>query len=176
MATLDRVKVYADQLLECLEEEFNLQPAEVRPGFYEHIAGTQFVEDIDPFFGRDKCCSGTGWVRVGDTYPSRNFPEPDAFESGSCDPQGWAQVIDVGVARCYPGYGNPAGPTAADHQAAYEQDLLDLRIIKKAICCWAAAMVPKRNSYQITAVSIAGPGGVCVSRIAQLVVAVGRCC
>ncbi len=176
MATLDRVVVYANQLLECLESEFNLQPAAVRPSSYEHVAGTLFVEDIDPFFGADKCCAGTGWVRLGSTFPSRNFPEPDVFESGDCDPQGWAQLLDVGVARCYPGYGNPAGPTSADHAAAYAQDALDLRVIKKAICCWAAAMIPKRNSYQITDISVTGAGGVCISRIASLAVSVGRCC
>lgn len=176
MATLDRVKTYADDLLLCLQEEFNLQPPEVRPGNYEKIAGIFFVEDIDPFFGVDKCCIGTGWVRVGDTFPSRNFPEPDSFESGDCDPQGWAQVIDVGVARCYPGYGDPGGPTEANHLAAYEQDLLDLRILKKAICCWAARMVPRRNGYQISGISVTGPSGVCISRQASLIVAVGRCC
>lgn len=175
MATLDRVKQYADQLLDCLRDEFNLLPSAVRPGNYEHVAGTLFVEDIDPFFGgRDKCCIGTGWVRVGDTFPSRNFPEPDVFESGACDPQGWAQVIDVGVARCYPGYGNPGGPTQAQHLAARDQDLLDLMTIKKAICCWGAGMVPKRNGYQVSSISVTGPG-VCISRIAQLTVAVGRC-
>lgn len=176
MATLDRVKQYADDLLLCLEEEFNLQPAEVRPAFYETVAGTVFIEDIDPFFGEDKCCDGTGWVRIGDTFPSRNFPEPDPFEAGACDPQQWAQIIDVGVARCYPGYGDPSGPTADDHAATYAQDALDLRVIKKAICCWANRMIPKRNSYQITGISVTGPSGVCMSRIAQIVVAVGRCC
>lgn len=175
MATLDRVKQYADQLLVCLEDEFNLLPAEVRPANYEHVAGTLFVEDIDPFFGRDKCCEGTGWVRVGETFPSRNFPDPDIFDSGACDPQGWAQVIDVGVARCYPGYGNPQGPTEAQHLAARDQDLLDLMTLKKAICCWAEGMIPKRNSYQITGITVTGPSGVCISRIAQLVVAIGRC-
>lgn len=177
MATLDRVKQYADQLLVCLEEEFGLLPVEVRPGNYEHVAGTLFVEDIDPFFGgRDKCCIGTGWVRVGDTFPSRNFPEPDTLESGPCDPQGWAQILDVGVARCHPGYGNPQGPTEADLLAARDQDLLDLMTIKKAICCWAAGMVPKNNLYQVSGITVVGPSGACLSRVAQLVVSIGKCC
>jgi hypothetical protein len=175
VTTLDRVKQYADQLLVCLGDQFNLLPAAIRPGNYEHVAGTLFVEDIDPFFGADKCCEGTGWVRVGETYPSRNFPDPDPFDSGSCDPQGWAQVIDVGVARCYPGYGSPSGPTAAQHLAARDQDLIDLMTLKKAICCWAAVMVPKRNNYQITGIAVTGPSGACISRIASLLVQVGRC-
>lgn len=175
MATLDRVKQYADQLLVCLEQQFNLLPAEVRPAFYEHVAGTIFIEDMDPFSGVDKCCSGTGWVRVGDTFPSRNFPDPDLFEAGSCDPQGWAQLIDVGVARCYPGSGDVQGPSEADHLAARDQDLLDLMTIKKAICCWAELMIPKRNLYQVTGVVVTPLSGTCISRIANLAVSVGPC-
>lgn len=175
MATLDRVDQYASQLLACLEEQFNLLPAAVRPMHYEKIAGTIFIEDMDPFSSEDKCCQGTGWVRIGDTFPSRSFPDPDIFDSGACDPQGWAQVIDLGVARCYPGSGEIEGPSVSDHQAAVAQDVLDLRTIKKAICCWAKIMIPKRNSYQITSISVTPLSGTCISRIAQVVVAVGRC-
>lgn len=175
MATLDRVKQYADQLLVCLEQEFNLQPEEVRPGNYEHVAGTIFIEDMDPFSGEDKCCEGTGWVRVGDTFPSRDFPEPDVFEAGSCDPQGWAQLIDVGVARCVPGSGDPEGPTEADWLAARNQDLLDLMVIKKAICCWAKQMIPKGNLYQVTGIAVTPLSGTCISRIASIAVSVGPC-
>jgi hypothetical protein len=175
MATLDRVKQYADQLLVCLEEEFNLQPIEVRPGNYEHVAGTIFIEDMNPFSGEDKCCEGTGWVRVGDTYPSRNFPDADLFEANACDPLGWAQLIDVGVARCYPGSGDVEGPSGADHLAARNQDLLDLMIIKKAICCWAKQLVPKGTSYQVTGIAVTPLSGTCISRVASLVVSVGPC-
>jgi hypothetical protein len=175
MATLDRVDQYATQLLDCLEEQFLLLPAGVRPNFYEKVAGTIFIEDMDPFSSDDKCCQGTGWVRVGDTYPSRSFPEPDPFDSGNCDPQGWAQAIDLGVARCYPGSGDVEGPSVAEHEAAVAQDLLDLRTLKKAICCWAKIVVPKHMPYQITSISVTPLSGTCISRIASLIVAVGRC-
>lgn len=48
--------------------------------------------------------------------------------------------------------------------------------IKKAICCWAAGMVPKNNLYQVSGITVVGPSGACLSRVAQLVVSIGKCC
>lgn len=168
---------YSDSLLACLQSEFNLLPAAVRPGNYDKIAGTFFVEDIDPFFGADKCCQGTGWVRVGDVFPSDNFPEPlTAMKSNSCSPPFWVLALDVGVARCYPGYGEVEGPSDADHAAARAQDLLDLKTIERAICCWAKTLRPKGTMYSVSGIIVTGPGGACLSRVASILVQVPKSC
>ncbi len=170
-------EVFSDSLLACLRSEFDLLPAAVRPGNYDKIAGTFFVEDIDPFFGKDKCCQGTGWVRVGDKYPTNEFPEPIRYvQANSCAPPKWVLNLDVGVARCYPGYGNVQGPTDADHEAARAMDLLDLQTIEKAICCWAKTLRPKGTLYQVTGIVVTGPGGACISRIANILVEIPKCC
>lgn len=169
-------ETYSDALLQCLQDQFDLLPAAVRPSHYDKIAGTFFVEDIDPFFGEDKCCAGTGWVRVGDTYPTNDFPEPvTAIKANSCAPAAWALSLDVGVARCYPGYGEVEGPSAADHAAARAADLLDLQTLKKAICCWGKTLRPKGTVYQVTGIVVTGPSGVCLSRIASILVQTPKC-
>jgi hypothetical protein len=167
----------AASLLDCLRDQFNLLPAEMRPGKYRQVAGTLFIEDIDPTTGLDVCCPGTGWVRLGDKYPSsQEFPEPDEFiKANACMPVAWAQSIDVGVARCYPGYGNESGPSQDDHAAASALDIVDLQTIEKALCCWAKTLVPKGTLYQVTGIAVAGPEGICISRIANIIVQVGVC-
>ncbi len=170
-------ETFSDSLLACLTSQFNLLPAAVRPGNYDKIAGTFFVEDIDPFFGKDKCCQGTGWVRVGDLYPTMEFPEPiRGVQAGSCLPPKWVLALDVGVARCYPGYGNPKGPSDADHAAARAMDLLDLQTIQCAIACWAKTLRPKGTAYVVSGIIVTGPGGACISRIGSILVEVSKPC
>lgn len=170
-------ETYSNALLQCLEDQYNLLPAAVRPASYEKIAGMFFVVDIDPPFGRDKCCAGTGWVRVGDTYPTDGSLEPiESIKANACLPVSWAVSLDVGVARCYPGYGKVQAPTDADHRAARALDLLDLQTIEKAICCWAKTLRPKGTLYQVTGIAVNGPAGVCISRIANIIVQTGKCC
>lgn len=174
--SIDRVEDYANLLQTCLEAQYNLLPAAVRPANYLQIAGTYFIEDMDPF-GGNLCCDGTGWVRTGDTYTSREFPEPSELLAGnSCDPLGWAQQYDIGVARCYPGSGEIDMISKAEHLAASELDRLDLRTIKKALCCFADNMLPVGNLYQITGIAVSPLSGTCISRIASIVVSLGRCC
>lgn len=170
-------ETYSDALLQCLRDQYSLLPAAVRPGNYDKIAGTFFVEDIDPMFGKDKCCQGAGWVRVGDSFPTDGSLEPiESIKANACLPVTWALNLDVGVARCYPGYGNVQGPTDADHLAARAMDLLDLQTIEKAICCWARTLRPKGTLYQVTGIAVTGPAGACISRIASILVQTGRCC
>jgi hypothetical protein len=169
-------ETYSDSLLACLQAEYALLPVAVRPKNYTKIAGTFFVEDIDPFFGKDLCCEGTGWVRVGDSYPTDDFPEPMRFiKANSCAPPAWALNLDLGIARCYPGYGNPKGPTVDDHAAARAMDLLDLQTLERAICCWGKTLRPKGTLYRVQGIVVTGPGGVCVSRIASIIVQTPKC-
>ena len=170
-------ETFSDALLQCLQDQYALLPAAVRPAHYDKIAGTFFVEDIDPFFGVDKCCAGTGWVRVGDSYPTMEFPEPiRAAQGNGCLPPKWVLALDVGVARCYPGYGEASGPTQAQHAEARATDLLDLKTIELAICRWARTLRPKGTRFQVTGIAVTGPGGACISRIASILVEVSKCC
>lgn len=169
-------ETYSNNLLQCLRDQYNLLPAAVRPANYDKIAGISFIEDIDPTFGEDKCCAGTGWVRVGDAYPTQDFPEPiQLIRADSCAPPAWALSLEVGVARCYPGYNELSGPTAAQHEAARALDLLDLQTIEKAICCWGKTLRPRGTLYQVVGIAVAGPAGVCISRAASILVQTGKC-
>jgi hypothetical protein len=81
---------------------------------------------------RDECCEGLGWVRNVTTFPSTNFPDPDA-ESTACGPLAWAVVLEVGIARCAPVPDGNEIPTADEWNAVTAAVMADMAAIRRAI-------------------------------------------
>jgi hypothetical protein len=164
----------ANSLLACLEAEF--VGVSGKPKNFALRAGEAISEDIDPIVGRDLCCEGLGWVRMGSTYPSSNFPEPDAaLKRNGCLPTGWAQELEVGILRCYVPGGMPEMATPAQHTTAATNYAEDMVRLKNAICCWEKTL-PKGRLYQVISISPVGPHSNCIQTTGLIQVHVPRCC
>lgn len=164
----------ANSLLECLELQF--VGASDRPQNFCLRAGESISEDIDPIVGTDLCCQGLGWVRMGSTYPSSSFPEPDAaLKRNGCLPTGWAQELEVGILRCYIPGSMPEMASCAQHTNAAETYAEDMVRLKDVLCCWEKTL-PKGRLYQVLSISPVGPHGNCLQTVCQLLTSVPRCC
>lgn len=176
----DPVFRYGGILLDCLNEQF-LTPqfeALAAPGEFCMIAGEQMSEDIDPLNGEDTCCTGRGWVRIGETFPSSNFPTQDS--PGLKCPTGWAQRYEVGLLGCYHPGGDPAAATCVQHT---QQSLIDserLWALKLTACCFGAALEANPKSrgklWGVESIVVSGPRGNCISRVMSVLVSIGKCC
>lgn len=160
----------AQSMLDCLRTQALANPNP--PANFCLRAGEEATEDIDPLV--DQCCEGLGWVRLGDTFPSSNNLEPDAVTI-KCLPVGWAQVLEVGIMRCYPGSTQVSMPSCADHTNASINDANDIQAIKSAICCWGETL-RKGTVWTVQSIIVNGPRGGCISRVATLLIQVGKCC
>lgn len=170
----------ANLLLDCLNEQFELPIDGLdTPGLFCLRAGQEIAEDIDPFIGLDQCCSGLGWVRIGDSYPSSNFPEPDPV-TVKCFPTSYAQAYEVGLLGCYPGSGDPEMQDCTDHTTAAIADTQRIRVLRQVACCFGDALnanpLTKGRLWTITGIGVQGPRGTCISRVMQVLVAVPKCC
>jgi len=120
-------------LCEMLEEE--ARPTcfcGVVPGGPEVAYDYCGTEDCD-----DGSC-GMAYVRLGNAYPTTDFPLPE---------EQWVQPytatmaypVEVGIMRCFATGGvNGAPPTADEYYEASRVQLLDMRTIKRAIECCAS--------------------------------------
>jgi hypothetical protein len=164
----------ANSLLACLNEQYTGIPG--RPENFCLRGGEAISEDIDPMTNRDLCCEGLGWVRMGGTFPSSSFPEPDAaLKRGGCLPLGWAQELEVGVLRCYVPGGDPMMATCAQHTTVAEFYADDMDRIKNAICHWVDTL-PKGRLFQVVSIVPVGPHGNCIQTVGSLLVAAPKCC
>jgi hypothetical protein len=171
---VDPVLTMANSLLACLEQKF--AGITGPPGDFCLRAGEQVSEDIDPFTNEDLCCSGLGWVRIGGTFPSSNFLEPDgALKRHGCLPTGWAQELEVGVLRCYTPGADARIPTCAEHTTAATNYASDMMVIKNAICCWVETL-PKGRLYAIQSIVPSGPRSNCIQTVGSIIVHAPKCC
>jgi hypothetical protein len=174
----DSTYAMASALLDCLNEAFP-QADLPTPGDFCLIAGEQMSEDIDPVNGEDLCCTGRGWVRVGDVYPSSNFPNPDTLAE-PCLPTGWAQAFEVGILSCYHPGGDPAAATCAEHNQQAVYDIARIFTLKQVACCFQAKLKenPKwrGRKFLVQSINVSGPRGNCISRVMTVLVSIGRCC
>lgn len=164
----------ASALLDCLQEQF---PSTVlaTPNNFCLIPGAQIAEDVDPMTGLDLCCDGLGWVRMGDGYPSSNFPEPDPLAS-QCFPLKWAQPYEVGLLGCYPA--DTSMLTCEQKTALAVEDMERVKILKQVVCCFKRHVDrtwPGRL-WSVGAIAVEGPRGGCISRVMQLNVQLPNCC
>jgi hypothetical protein len=83
----------------------------------------------------DGCC-GQLWVRVADAYPSRRFPEPDAFPAPAED-LAWAVMVEVGIVRPATMVreidGKPVLPSMQEETDAAERTLIDAAMLRQAL-------------------------------------------
>lgn len=169
---------FAQILLDCLRAQY-VTPAENLPDIpvtnFCLIPGTEIAEDIDPLTGVDLCCAGLGWVRIGDAYPSSNFPEPDQ-DLSKCWPVGWAQRYEVGILGCYPTSEQMLSCVTKEQYAL--QDAARLQALKETMCCWAAHPRVKKPGrlWTIESIQVQGPRGGCVSRVMSILVQLPKCC
>ena len=172
----DPVYNMASVLLDCLNAQF--PDADIpTPQNFCLRAGEEISEDIDPIIGADLCCEGLGWVRVGDTYPSSNFPDPDPV-TAKCFPIAYAQTFEIGLLGCYHPGGMPEMANCQQHTAQAVYDMARLRIIKQALCCFGDDPVVKKRGrlWTIPGIAVSGPRGNCISRVGSIIVQLPKCC
>lgn len=167
----------ANLLLDCLQQQFLLPIDGLdEPGDFCLIPGTEIAEDIDPLTGVDLCCSGLGWVRINDAYPSSDFPAADPL-SNKCFPVGWAQRYEVGLLGCYP---TDHALSCAEKNVLAIADAQRLKVLKQVFCCFGDALNADRRTkgklWTIESIGVQGPRGGCISRVASVVVQLPRCC
>lgn len=164
----------AQSLLQCLEDQYPAQG--VPPGSFCLRAGEQVSEDIDPFNNNDLCCTGLGWVRLGATIPSSNFPEPDTvIKQNGCWPVAWATELEIGLLRCYVPGTTASIPTCPQHTQAAINYATDVCTIMKALECWGNRL-PRGKLYQIQGIGPSGPRTNCIMTVGTVLVQSKKCC
>lgn len=178
MATpeLDIANVFLDCLRAYYTTEHDNLP-DIPVGNFCLIPGTEIAEDVDPITGTDLCCDGLAWVRINDAYPSSNFPEPDPILA-KCFPVALAQRYEVGILGCYP---SPVGSlTCAQKEQAALEDAARLRALWNVFCCFGTTMNSnprtKGKLWTVESISVQGPRGGCISRVASVLVSIPVCC
>ena len=115
---------------------------------------TQIPFDMDKY--QDMCCEGLGYVAIGGTWPSaEQFPEQDIQRQAqtACSPPSWGQEIRMGLVRCIPvgtqgsGAGEFGMPTCAEWTAAAIENMWDSVVLRKASCCFRAAIRNNANQF-----------------------------
>lgn len=167
-------------LLDCLQEYYVTSHEGLPDIPVENfclIPGTEIAEDVDPVFGTDLCCGGLGWVRIGESYPSSNFPAPDEV-TVKCFPVSWAQRYEVGILGCYPTGEHML--TCAQKGDLAVQDAARIQALRQVFCCFGRAIEANPRTrgklYTIESITVQGPRGGCISRIASIIVQLPRCC
>jgi hypothetical protein len=174
---VDPVLAYSIQLLEALQEQYPAQGT--APSNFCLRAGesSSVVEDLDPWSGEDLCCAGLGWVRMGLSYPSSNFPAPDeAIKQNGCWPVAWATEIEIGLMRCYHPGGQERMATCPEHTQAAINYATDLCTIKQALQAWERQLQPKGRLYQIQGIGPSGPRANCIQTVGTLLIQTKKCC
>lgn len=165
----------ASVLLDCLQQQFDGSLPDLPvPQNFCIVPGTEIAEDVDPIAGTDLCCDGLGWVRIGDPYPSSNFPEPDAVTT-KCFPVAWAQPYEVGILGCYPS-GQLAALTCAQKNQLAVEDAARIQALKKAACCYGDTVRQRGRLWTIQSIGVQGPRGNCISRVMSIVIQLPKCC
>lgn len=164
----------AQSLLDCLEAELLLNPDP--PAQVCLRAGDTVLHDADAATSTDTtCCPGLAYVRIGDAFPSSNFPTPDTEPGGKgCFPIAWAVPLIMGVVRCIPGMGEPAGPSCVDWTDVATRDANDLDALRRALCCWQSTL--PRGRLWLAQVAPVQMQADCIERSLSVLVAVPRCC
>lgn len=171
----------ANLLLDCLRLQFAVpDPDLATPGDFCLIPGEQITEDIDPINGEDICCLGRGWVRIGDEYPSSNFPTADTVVKSPCFPLAYAVELEIGLLGCYMPGGEPHMASCAQLTDIAAADATRIQKIKSALCCFGEQLQnnPKTRGrlWTQTSIVVQGPRGNCISRVGTILVQVPKCC
>lgn len=116
---------------------------------------------------QNECCGGLAWVRVGDEYPSTQFPSEDG-DIGGCGVASWAVELEMGVARCAPVGDINNTPTYDEHYALARVLEEDSAALRRTICCFVNQWRAKGWRVSVGRLSKFGPEGGCVGTIVTL--------
>lgn len=170
----------ANQLLTCVTNELALNPSPPAQSCLR--AGDFVIHDVDGASSSDTtCCPGLVYVRIGQMYPSSNFPDPDitpgrsGATAGGCYPVAWVVELTMGTVRCIAGLGTPEGPSCDDWTTAAITDANDLDAMRKALCCWAEGLTP-RGKLWLAQTSTVTMTGDCIERQLPILAQIPRCC
>lgn len=166
----------ANALLDCLETTAGANPDP--PAEFCLRAGTLVIHDVDAQASLDKvCCPGLGYVRIGRVFPTSTFPDPDA-RSDKCLSLARGLELIVGIVRCIPGMGDPAGPTCQDWTSAAVHDANDIQALWDAVCCWkdtTAFNTIRSRPFSTIDTNVVQEGD-CIERFLTVLVQIGKCC
>lgn len=165
----------ANDLLSCLAGQLALNPNPPAEACLR--AGDIVLADVDGQSSLDKvCCPGLAYVRIGQKYPSTDFPNPDGLPAkrNNCLPHRFAVELVMGTVRCVPNIGTTNGPDCADWTAAATTDANDLDAMSKALCCWAEGLAP--GKLWLAGTSTVQMTADCIERQWPILMEVGKCC
>jgi hypothetical protein len=81
------------------------------------------------------CCNGFAWVRLLDTYPTKNGVTLDQTPD-RCLPPVWAMRVELGVERCAPATCDALDNPCCDAERDSVMDLLsDFAAMQRALLC-----------------------------------------
>lgn len=166
----------ANAFLDCLTTELALNPDPPANACLQ--VANQVIHDVDAGISLDKvCCPGLNYVRVGQVFPSTDFPTPDP-RNDKCLSLSRAVEFTAGVIRCIPGMGTTHGPTCADWTTAATHDANDIDALYKAVCCFteSAAFRQMRGRRWAVQTSTVEQTADCVERMLVILVEVRKCC
>jgi hypothetical protein len=84
--------------------------------------------------GSDLCVCGMAWVRIGNIYPSSQFPAQDTAPQ-LCGPYSNVLELEMGVSRCRP-QGDAMNPVDCEAETALAVVLAnDREAMRQALCC-----------------------------------------
>lgn len=117
---------FAQLLLNCLCNQLALTPAPVT----NCCLRTGATASI----GSDLCACGMAWVKIGNIYPSSNFPAQDTSPQ-PCGAISNVLELEMGVSRCRPA-GDPLNPVSCAAETALAITLAnDREAMRQALCC-----------------------------------------
>lgn len=118
--------------------------------------GEEIAQDLSQY--DDLCCEGLAYVKIMNTYPSDNFPEPNDTYT-PCGANQWAVDLELGVLRCAPVGTIDYVPTDADWTAAVEQVAHDQAALRQAVACFRDQLEPGTPWIPRAGTSISPQGG-----------------
>ncbi len=175
--------ILADQLLLCLSQAVTGGPNP--PQELCLRVGSQIAHDMSQW--EDLCCHGLGYVSLGDTFPTGNFPEQDIVRQANavCAPPSWAQAFKIGIIRCVPvtsdaGDSTFPPPTCAQWTAAAYHNMYDTAALRRTVCCFRNWLQVQTGFFMGMSVVIerqiqVDPNGGCVERYVTVTVQFPLC-
>lgn len=142
-------------LLDCLTVALQEHP--VPPANYCLRVGEEVRQDLSIF--EDECCDGLAYVKVNQSYPSANFPEP-LEDPTNCATNEYALDLEMGIFRCAPTGDEQHVATCEQWTSTAEIVAYDHAAMRRAVACFRGARGPGEYALQRAWVPL-GPQGGC---------------
>jgi|SRR5262245_23185955 len=175
--TVDLVPQVAGLMLDCLCSITSANPNP--PGQCCLRVGTQVAHDADLF--TDLCCEGLAYVRLGQIFPTTNFPNPDTVHQAvsGCGIVSWGVEFEAGIIRCVPVGTDDQMPTCEEWTAAAGQNFYDAQALRQVGCCLGEGLATIDAMIGMSIVvgpqTQGDPLGGCVQRSVIITVQIPNC-